>query len=165
MAGACADTTVDVNVEMKKVNKRIKKVKLFCREKVNPLQVVSRLAFTSVEDRMLMNNDDIEKNEALKSFLGYDNPTTCQLNLNYLFTKSIVNLEKRIKIIEKKMDDLCPQVKDTTTVSGKKRKFQSKSGVSGGEVAGQNESEEVKVDDGTKTAEGEIGTDVIIHEN
>lgn len=149
MAGAA-----DVDAEMKKVNKRIKKVKLFCREKANPLQVISRLTFTSVEDRMLMNNDDIEKNEALKSFLGYDNPTTCQLNLNYLFTKSIVNLEKRVKIIEKKLDELYPKDKPDVSVSGKKRKFQSKHGICGAETSGQDQSEEVKVDDGTTTQEG-----------
>ena len=120
-----------VKVEQTK-NEKIKKEKKFDPAKTNAVQVLQRIAFTHVEDRMLMNSDDIEKHEVTKKFLGYDNPTTCQLNLNFLYCKAISALERRLASVEKQLKALLfPNANananggDTSinvNVSGKKRK-------------------------------------------
>lgn len=118
-----------VKVEQTK-NEKIKKEKKFDPAKTNAVQVLQRIAFTHVEDRMLMNSDDIEKHEVTKKFLGYDNPTTCQLNLNFLYCKAISALERRLASVEKQLKALLfPNASanggDTSVnvnVSGKKRK-------------------------------------------
>lgn len=109
---------------------KVKKEKVFDPRKANAVQVLQRIAFTHVDDRMLMNSEDIEKHETTKKFLGYDNPTTCQLNLNFLYCKAISALEKRLSVVEKQLKSLLnPNASvnsqgnvDGANVSGKKRK-------------------------------------------
>lgn len=107
---------------------RISKPKVFCREKANAVQLLSNLGFTSVEDRMLMNNSDIQKNEGLKKFLDYENPTTCQLNMNFLFSKAVSNMDKRLKSIEKSMKIETNDKEKVECHVIKKRKFQGRRG-------------------------------------
>lgn len=106
------------NAEKAKKVKFVIKKKPIDPLKVNAVQVLQKIAFSKLEDRFLMNNDDIEKDETVKIFLGFDNPTTCQLNLNYLYCKAISALEKRLSNVEKQLRVLCP----TEKVSGSKRK-------------------------------------------
>lgn len=107
------------------VVKEGKKEKQFDPAKANAIQVLHRIAFTHVDDRMLMNSEDIEKNEVTKKFLGYDNPTTCQLNLNFLYCKAISTLERRLALVEKQLKQLLNPNSATdseSNISGKKRK-------------------------------------------
>lgn len=114
----------------KKADLPIKKIKIVAKKKpvdptkVNAAAVLARIAFTQVDDRFLMNANDIEKDETTKIFVGFDNPTTCQLNLNYLYCKAISNLEKRMAELEKKMKAVLahPTFGGENIVCGKKRK-------------------------------------------
>lgn len=125
----CNETPTPKDDQEEKV-KKVKNEKKFDPAKTNAVQVLQRIAFTHVEDRMLMNSDDIEKHEVTKKFLGYDNPTTCQLNLNFLYCKAISALERRLASVEKQLKALLfPNASanggDTSVnvnVSGKKRK-------------------------------------------
>lgn len=120
----------------KKVDQPIKKIKIVAKKKpvdptkVNAAAVLARIAFTQVDDRFLMNANDIEKDELLKSFVGFDNPTTCQLNLNYLYCKAISNLERRMNLVEKQLKAVCshPLMEGVNkpVVSGNKRKRDEK---------------------------------------
>lgn len=121
-------------VMKEKKEKKGEKEKKFDPSKTNAVQVLHRIAFTHVDDRMLMNNEAIEKNEVTKKFLGYDNPTTCQLNLNFLYCKAISTLERRLAVVEKQLKQLLQSTDHTNSpvivstdsnnenVSGKKRK-------------------------------------------
>lgn len=120
------------NVTLVVKEKKEKKEKQFDPAKTNAVQVLNRIAFTHVDDRMLMNSDAIEKNEVTKKFLGYDNPTTCQLNLNFLYCKAISALERRLAVVEKQLKQLLNPTNDLNAdtdtnnvninISGKKRK-------------------------------------------
>lgn len=107
---------------------KVKKEKKFDPIKANAIQVLQRIAFTYVDDRMLMNSEDIEKHETSKKFLGFDNPTTCQLNLNFLYCKAISALERRLASVEKQLKAfLNPAGVEASenNISGKKRKRES----------------------------------------
>jgi hypothetical protein len=106
--------------------------------KVNAAQALQRIAFTRVEDRFLMDEDVIQKDDLLKPFVGFDTPTTCQINLNYLFTKAITCMDKRMAAVEKHVKLLsdAPGSQSSDTVT----RFRVKREVAGGfascEVAG-----------------------------
>lgn len=122
-----------VNGDKKRINKKVnvtptvnanRKFKEIDPFKVNAAQVLSRICFTKVEDRLLMNSEDIEKDESTKLFVGFDNPTTCQLNLNFLYCKAIASLEKRMALLERQMKNITanPVFASDEKICGKKRK-------------------------------------------
>jgi hypothetical protein len=90
--------------------------------KVNVVQVLQRIAFTKVDDRFLMNAEDINKDDSLRCLVGFDSPTTCQLNLNYLYCKAIACMDKRMSAIEKQVKILSGESEPVKQACDKKRK-------------------------------------------
>ena len=121
-----------------KDNVTTKKVKFVCKKekeidpfKVNAVQVLQRIAFTKVEDRLLMNDAEIVKNDTSKLFLGYDNPTTCQINLNFLYCKAIASMEKRLAVLERICKEINSEGNGAASTKCKKRKRAAEDTVSG----------------------------------
>jgi|JI7StandDraft_1071085.scaffolds.fasta_scaffold31870_3 hypothetical protein len=108
------------SIKKKETKSKTKTRKIVDPAKVNAAQALQRIAFTRVDDRFLMDDDAIQKDDLLKPFVGFDTPTTCQINLNYLFTKAITCMEKRMSAIEKQIKHLSPDYVDD--IVGNKRK-------------------------------------------
>lgn len=113
-----------ITFTIKKTKKSKKSKKEVDPLKVNAMQALQRIAFTKVEDRFLMNAEDINKDDSLRCFIGFDNPTTCQLNLNYLYCKAIACMDKRMSSIEKQVKIISGESEPASLkqVCGNKRK-------------------------------------------
>jgi hypothetical protein len=123
---AIADVESSSSVKPVSNNKKVRKITFTIKKKpvdptkINAVQALHKITFTKVEDRFLMDEDTISKEDNLRPFIGFDNPTTCQINLNYLYCKAIACMDKRMKAVEKQSS-----VSENVTsdnVTGKKRK-------------------------------------------
>ncbi len=117
------------NKKVRKITLTIKKEKDIKKKNIDPAKInavhaLQKITFTKVEDRFLMDEDTISKEDSLCPFIGFDNPTTCQINLNYLYCKAIACMDKRMKAVEK-LNSVNENDTDNN-VTGKKRKRETK---------------------------------------
>jgi|JI10StandDraft_1071094.scaffolds.fasta_scaffold05457_13 hypothetical protein len=126
---AIADTESSSTVKPV-TNKKVRKITLTIKKKnvdpakINAVHALQKITFTKVEDRFLMDEDTISKEDSLRPFIGFDNPTTCQINLNYLYCKAIACMDKRMKAVEK-LNSVNENDTDNN-MTGKKRKRETK---------------------------------------
>lgn len=107
----------------RKITFTIKK-KTVAPAKINAVQALQKITFTKVDDRFLMDEDTISKEDSLRPFIGFDNPNTCQINLNYLYCNAIACMDKRMKAVEK--SSFVNESGSGDNVTGKKRKRETK---------------------------------------
>lgn len=69
----------------------------------NAVGLISAIKYEKVGERYLLNSEEATKNEELFDILGKDDTLTVQLNLNYLLSTAISDLDKRMSALEKKM--------------------------------------------------------------
>ena len=117
------------NKKVRKITLTIKKEKDTKKKNIDPAKInavhaLQKITFTKVEDRFLMDEDTISKEDSLRPFIGFDNPTTCQINLNYLYCKAIACMDKRMKAVEK-LNSVNENDTDNN-MTGKKRKRETK---------------------------------------
>lgn len=86
-----------------KIVKTVGKLKVKAPKGPNAVGLVCAIKYEKVGDKYLFKTEEVTKNEELFQIIGTEDPTTTQLNMNYLLSTAISDLEKRMSALEKKI--------------------------------------------------------------